>query len=194
MGEEVIHGRDINTALGCADAFLRVAEMLITSIIDIEEGTQPGAVQPAFGDAVAAAANLAFAIELYIKAILDVSHVEVPRGRDGHNLGKLYTKLPNHFKVRIEHFYDEVRKRNPLRQSITFALGGPKQPEWSDVRGESQELEALLTRSSDLFSSWRYIHEFSLSDKDGYQFHRFEYSGLLAACRAMRDTVNASRN
>ncbi len=190
--EQHTHGRDINTALGCADAFLRAAETLVTRIVDIEEGTQPGPTSPTVGDTVVAATNLGFAIELYIKAILDVSQVEVPRGRDGHDLGKLYAKLPNHFKVLIEHFYDEARTRDPWRRSITFALGGLKEPKWDDVR-EPQNLEALLDRSSDLFSEWRYIHEFTLQGKDGYHVHCFEYSGLLAACQAIRDTVKTSR-
>jgi hypothetical protein len=162
-------------------------------IVDIEEGTQPGPTPPAVGDMVVAATNLAFAIELYIKAILVVSQIEVPRGRNGHDLEKLYERLPNHFKVLIEHFYDGTRRRDPWRRSITFALGGPEEPEWDDLR-EPQDLNALLTRSSDLFSSWRYIHEFTIPNKDGYQFRRFEYSGLLAGCRAMRDAVNTSRS
>ena len=96
---------DIDAGLACAEAFLRIAEPLVSRIgEDVGEGTQPHPFPPSVGDLVVTATNLAFAIELYIKAILVLSQVDVPRGREGHYLGKLYSLMPQHFKVIIERF------------------------------------------------------------------------------------------
>jgi hypothetical protein len=76
------------------------------------------------GDVAAAATNLAFPIELYIKGILIASRIEPPTGRDGHNLVKLYAALPQHFKDVIERSYEETRKNdwNGRYPSITVAM------------------------------------------------------------------------
>jgi len=145
------------------------------------------------GDMVAAATNLAFAIELYIKVILTVSKIAVPIGREGHDLGKLYAAMPQHFRGVIGRSYEETRKEdwNGKYPSITVSIGQVSAgiPKWDDDRSESLDLDALLIRSSNIFTSWRYIYEFKKPDPGGWQFHRLEYGLLLSACRAMRDTI-----
>ncbi len=120
------------------------------------------------GDVAAAATNLAFAIELYIKGILIASRIEPPAGRDGHNLGKLYAALPQHFKDVIERSYEETRKNdwNGRYPSITVAMRPEPAnlPKWDDNLSQSLGLGPLLDRSSDIFSSWRYIYEFNTDD------------------------------
>jgi len=172
-----------------------MAESLVIRIgEDIGEGTQPRPFPPSVGDLVVTATNLAFAIELYIKVVLVLSQVDVPRGREGHDLGKLYSSTPQHFKVIIERFYNERRKDWKGRRScITVSKGPADPPEWDDHSSESPDIGALLDRAGDLFSSWRYIYEFTDPGQGEYQLHRFEYGLLLSACQAMQDTVKMSR-
>ena len=192
------HDRD--AAVLCAEAFLRLAEPIVIRIgKDVPESTtQSRPFLPSMGDVAAAATNLAFAIELYIKGILIASKIEPPTGRDGHNLGKLYAALPNHFKDVMERSYEETRKRdwNGRYPSITVALRPEPAnlPKWDDIRSQSLGLGPLLDRSSDIFSSWRYIYEFNNPGEGGWKSHRFEYGLLLSACHAMRDTIKSLQN
>jgi hypothetical protein len=188
------HDRD--AAVSCAEAFLRLAEPVVIRIgKDVPESTtQSRPFLPSMGDVAAAATNLAFAIELYIKGILIASRIEPPTGRDGHNLGKLYAALPPHFKDVIERSYEETRKNdwNGRYPSIIVAMRPEPAnlPKWDDNRSQSLGLGPLLDRSSDIFSSWRYIYEFKNPGEGGWKSRHFEYGLLLSACRAMRDTIN----
>jgi hypothetical protein len=191
------HARD--AAVECAEAFLRLAEPVVIRIgNDVPESTQSHPFLPSMGDVAAAATNLAFAIELYIKAILIESKIDAPTGRDGHNLGKLHSAMPQHFKTVIERSYEETRKKhwNGKYPSITLAMRPvpANLPKWDDNRSESLDLGALLDRSSDIFTAWRYIYEFKHPGEGGWQCHRFEYGLLLSACHAMRDTIKSLQN
>ena len=185
---------DRNAVVACAEAFLRLAEPVVIRIgKDVEECAESHPFLPSMGMLAAAATNLAFAIELYIKAILIASKIDVPTGREGHNLGTLYTLMPQHFKTVIERSYEETRKKdwNGRYPSITVAMrpGPANLPKWDDDSGKSLDLGALLNRSSDIFTSWRYIFEFRNPGEGGWKSHRFEYGLLVSACRAMRDTI-----
>ncbi|MGA2180224.1 MAG: HEPN domain-containing protein [Verrucomicrobiota bacterium] len=186
---------DRDAALACAEAFLRLAEPVVIRIgKDMEESTKSHPFLPSMGDVAAAATNLAFAIELYIKAILITSKTD----KHGHDLGKLYAAMPRHFKDVIENSYEETRKKdwNGRYPSITVAMRPvpANLPKWNDNCSEPLDLGALLNRSSDIFTSWRYIYEFKNADKGGWQSHCFEYGLLLSACRAMRDTIKSLQN
>jgi len=185
---------DLDAAIACAEAYLRLAEPALIRIKDVEESKEPDSFSSSLSDSVAAATNLAFAIELYIKAILIVSKITIPHGKDGHNLGELYKNMPQHFKIVIENSYEETRKKdwNGRYDSITLSKGPVSAgiPKWDDNYSESFDLEVLLNRSSNIFTSWRYIHEFKKPDEGGRQFYRLEYCLLLSACRAMRDTIH----
>lgn len=187
--------RDRQVAIECADAYLRLAEPAVIRIQHVPESAQSGPFSPGLGDVVAAATNLAFAIELYIKTILLVSKVDVPLGREGHNLGKLHAAMPQHFIGVIGRSYEETRKKDwhGKYPSITLSIGqiSAGLPKWDDNRSDSLDLQALLDRSSDIFTKWRYIYEFKKPDDGGFQFHRLEYGLLLSACRAMRDTIKS---
>src|SRR5438445_12435562 len=118
------HDRD--AAVSCAEAFLRLAEPVVIRIgKDVPESTtQSRPFLTSMGDVAAAATNLAFAIELYIKAILIASKIDVPTGREGHNLGTLYALMPDYFKTVIERSYAETRNKdwNGRYPSITVAM------------------------------------------------------------------------
>jgi hypothetical protein len=185
---------DRDAVAACAEAFLRLAEPVVVRIgKDVEESTQSHPFLPSMGDVVAAATNLAFAIELYIKAILIASEIDVPTGREGHNLGTLYALMPRHFKTVIERSYEEIRKKDWSGgyPSITVAMRpvAANLGKWDDYHSKSFNLGELLNRSSDIFTSWRYIFEFKKPDDSGWQTHRFEYGLLLSTCRAMRHTI-----
>ena len=182
---------DVNAALACAESFLRLAEPLILRIPEIEESTSSQPFSLGIGDAAAGATNLAFAIELYIKAIL--SRINVSWDRAGHDLVKLYRTLPQDFKVLIGHFYDERRKtdwKGKYRSITIVKQRAPASvPAWPEQEGDARDIEALLDRSSDTFTAFRYIYEFRNPDAAGRQWHPLEYDLLLSACRALRDTV-----
>jgi hypothetical protein len=190
MGQPI--RRDSNASLLCAEAFQRVAEPLLPKIASVK-GTSPRSlsVPTGIGDLVVAAANLAFASELYIKTLLTELSIDVPRG---HDLGKLYHEIPQAVRDEIEQAYAECRKDWYGRQAaVTIAKGAVREPEWGDYRSQSQDIGAVLSRSGDAFSSWRYIYEFSGPDQGGYQFHHFEYGLLHCACRALRAAIEARR-
>jgi hypothetical protein len=192
--EQAQHKHDRDAAVVCAEAFLRLAEPVVMRIgKDVPESTTHHPFLPSMGDVAAAATNLAFAIELYIKAILIASKIDAPPGRDGHNLGKLHAAMPSHFKIVIERSYEEIRKKdwNGRYPSITVAMRPvpTNLPQWNDSRSHSLDLGSLLNRSSDTFTSWRYIYEYKNPGKGGWRSLRFEYGLLLSACRAMRETV-----
>lgn len=187
---------DRDAIVACAEAFLRLAEPVVIRIGEgVEERTQSHPFLPSMGDVAAAATNLAFAIELYIKAILLVSKIDVPTGREGHNLGTLYALTPEYFKTVIERLYEETRKKDWSGRypSITVSVArvSANLPKWDDDQSKSFDLGAILNRSSDIFTSWRYIFEFKKTDDGGWRSHRFEYGLLLSACHAMRDTIKS---
>ena len=136
-----------------------------------------------------AAANLAFALELYIKTLLAELRVNVPRG---HDLGKLYCEIPRPVRDEIEKSYASRKKDWYGRPaSVTIAKGPLEPPRWGDYPSQSQDLTAVLERSGDVFSSWRYIYEFTAPDQGAYQFHTFEYGLLFSACRAIQTAINS---
>ncbi len=55
--------------------------------------------------------NLAFSVELYIKDLYSALKMEPPRGRNGHNILKLYAKLPKRIKREI--FAHRAFSQNP---------------------------------------------------------------------------------
>jgi len=179
--------RNTNASLLCAEAFQRVAEPLLPRIAGCDEGgTQ--SPPPSLGDLVVAAANLAFALELFIKTLLAELGLDVPRG---HDLGKLYREIPQSVRDEIEKSYASWKKDWYGRPaSVTIAKGPLEQPGWGDYPSQSQDLTAVLERSGDVFSSWRYIYEFTAPDQGAYQFHHFEYGLLLSACRAIQTAIN----
>jgi hypothetical protein len=183
---------EVLAAVACADAFLRVAEPLLTKIPELPESAQTHSFSPGMGEVAAAATNLGFAMELYIKSILFVSKIEVPQGRDGHDLAKLYALLPQCFRSVFDDRYVKTRRKDwgGKYHSITIALGPPGLPKWVD-HNESFDLEPLLARSSNIFNSWRYVYEFKKPEQDGYKYERFEYALLVSACRAMRDGIKS---
>ncbi len=182
--------RSSSAALACAEAFQRVVEPLLPSIAQDVEGSVGFPAAPRnIGDLVVAAANLAFAVEVYIKALLAELQINVPQT---HDLGKLYAAIPQSLRNEIERSYDANWREHwyGKRASITIAKGPLEPPEWNDYRSQPKNLGAVLDRSGDVFSSWRYIYEFTEPVQSNYQFHHFEYGLLLSACHAIRAAIS----
>ncbi len=179
-------------ALVSAQAFQRLAEVFIDRIaVEVKEAAYHSDHWPTqLGDLVACATNLAFAIELYLKALL--THLELPVPQH-HDLRALYDAIPESVGREIELNYlaclqPHVRSRRSL--SITLAKGPQGEPTWDDRTKTSPALPDLLQRSRNLFQSWRYISEFTQPQDSPYQFHKFEYVPLLCAARAMNAIIN----
>lgn len=177
---------EIQVALTCGEAFQRLAEELIPRIGSTKEESSQ-AMSNELGDIVVCAANLAFAIELYLKALLMLLDSPVPQV---HDLRVLYDKISQQVRELIEHVYDakwpEQARQLHGRVSVTLAKGPREEPLWDDYTKESLALPDLLARSKNLFQSWRYIFEFCQPNDSSYQFHQFEYGLLWCAAEAIK--------
>lgn len=181
-------------ALLCGQAFQEVAEGFIPRIQGIQAESSLDFSRE-LGDLVACAANLGFAIELYMKALLTQLELPVPQT---HDLRTLYDAIPQHVRELIESTYDAAMP-DQVRQlgghvSITIAKGPIQPPQWDDYRSVSLSLPALLQRSKDLFPSWRYVFEFTQRLDPPYQFHQFEYGLLWCAAEAIRVEATVRSN
>jgi len=178
--------RDAQAALMCGKAFQKLAAGFIPKIRAIKEESSRD-MSNELSDLVACATNLGFAIELYLKALLTQLDLPVPQE---HNLHNLYDSIPQAVREVIENVYDaalpdQVRQLHG-RVSITLAKGLLEEPKWTQYDEMPLTLPDLLARSGDLFTSWRYIFEFSLPKDGSYQFHQFEYGLLWCAAEAIR--------
>lgn len=179
---------EVQAALTCGEAFQRLAEELIPRIGSTKEEFSQ-AMSNELGDIVVCAANLAFAIELYLKALLMPLDLKVPQV---HNLRDLYDKIPQPVRELIESVYetawpDQARQLRG-RVSVTLAKGPREEPLWDDYT-KSFALPDLLARSRNLFQSWRYIFEFRQPNDSSYQFHQFEYGLLWCAAEAIKAEI-----
>ena len=173
-------------ALLCGEAFQKVAEGFIPRIQLIQAESSLDFSEE-LGDLVACAANLGFAIELYIKALLSQLHLPVPQT---HDLRNLYDAIPSQVRELVESTYDSAMP-DQVRElgghvSITIAKGPLQPPQWDDHASVPLSLPDLLKRSKDLFPSWRYIFEFTQTQDAAYQVHQFEYALLWCAAEAIR--------
>lgn len=175
--------RDLHMGLACADAFHGLAEAMIPSIArDMPEGTFQVTVE--FGNLVACAANLGFALEMYLKTLLALKAVDIPTH---HNLGQFFDALPEPTRSYLSSAYEDLRTDWLDKPSmVTLAVGALETPAWSDHRTRPMDLRSVLERSRDLFQEWRYVFEVAVPGGEQYQFHEFEYGPLSCAGYAIR--------
>jgi hypothetical protein len=171
---------DYRTQLACADAFRRLAQPLIPGIRSLPEGAGADPDE-GIGDLAACAANMAFALELYLKLMIALPGGQVPHT---HDLRRLYDALPDWMRMKVVERY---REKGPFRV-ITLATGLGDSPEWLDSK--SADLPSVLSRSGDAFDAWRYMFEIEVLPAGEYQYRRFEYGSLDCACQAIRDTIS----
>jgi len=180
---------EIQAAFTCGEAFQRTAEELIPMIGSTKVESSK-AMSNELGYIVVCAANLAFAIELYLKTLLMLFDLKVPQV---HNLHYLYDKIPRSVRKLIESVYetawpDQVRQLHG-RVAVTLAKGLSEKPRWDNYNKKQLALPDLLARSKDLFQSWRYIFEFRLPKHSSYQFHQFEYGLLWCAAEVIKAEI-----
>jgi hypothetical protein len=179
---------DAQAAIACGEAFQRIAKKFIPRIGLIKE--KPGiGISNELGDVVVCATNLAFAIELFLKALLIQLNLPVPIS---HDLYALYKKIPQPVQTIINDVYNTKfpeQLRNRQKHGFTLALGSLEEPQWDDYKKVSASLPDLLTRSKDIYQSWRYVFEFRKPKDSPYQYHKFEYLLLWCAAEAIRVEV-----
>ncbi|MGD0862765.1 MAG: hypothetical protein ABSA21_08370 [Candidatus Limnocylindrales bacterium] len=182
--------RDYHLQLASADAFRRLAQPLLPEIArTLPEGPM---VDPSngLGDLVACAANLAFAVELYLKLLIALPGRSVPQT---HDLRALWDAIPDWIQAKVAGRYDAARPQwQGTYASVTIAYAPRKAtPEWDNYATREQDLQSLLSRSSDLFETWRYMFEIAPTPPgEPLPEHRqFEYGLLDCACGALRDTI-----
>jgi len=115
-------------ALKCGEAFQTVARRFISGIRSIHAESSHDFSEE-LGNVVACAANLGFAIELYLKALLTQLELPVPQT---HNLRVLFDALPQQVRELIETTYDEAMP-DQVRElgghvSVTIAKGPLQEP------------------------------------------------------------------
>jgi len=177
--------RDPQAALACGQAFQRVAQQFIPDIPHME-GTGQAGFSSDTADLVACATNLAFAIELYLKGLLAHLGLQVPAT---HDLRQLYDRIPSPIRALMEDVYlscfrEQVEGRP--RPAVTLTIGPPDEPVWDRESKGSPALPDLLTRSRDLFQSWRYVFEYRPRDESPYHLRKFEHALLWCAAETVK--------
>lgn len=133
--------------------------------------------------------NLAFSIELYLKAILAGSG----NPKSGHDLLPLYDGLPDKYRVRLEGIYESLSKRkgqDPVF-AVTFQQGGGGGEDDDEIFPPENDnsLRSLIKRADKMFVTWRYVHEKTTKVDGTPQAFVLEYYALRRACIAMRKLV-----
>jgi hypothetical protein len=177
--------RDLPTARDSARIFRRTALAVLDGAqAETGDGRQQASAE-SLGSVVCAATNLAFALELYLKA----AHIKAGTGFDRkiHDLSQIYLRLPDTERSDIEARYDTLLSKVPdeLIQFVDLARGPTSPPPWPDSIRLRDGLAPMLSRSSDVFTSWRYVFEIELSDESKHQMTRFEHSLMNVACEAL---------
>jgi hypothetical protein len=174
----------------CAESFQKTGESFIDLIHQRYPEGSSWKPPSGLGELVCCATNLAFSLELYLKALLLQLGEAYPHQ---HDLSKLYAMLPTKVKQSIERNYNEYLKSVPagVHASITVAKGPKAPPKWPDYSEESKDLASVLYRSRDIFRSWRYLFEVRLEGEGSYEIHEFEYLLLRLACKALRTQVRS---
>ena len=122
------------------------------------------------GPLIAATANLAFLIELYLKATAKITLGHAPHG---HNLLKLFDELPEDIRQSIDGCY---RYRCSCLKSKLLAIeftitttpieptAEQKRP-WRINSVAGDDVRSLLEAEQDAFQIWRYLYEAHAPDK-----------------------------
>jgi hypothetical protein len=184
---------DYALLVDCAESFQKMGELFIDRIY--QQFPEESSREPpsGLGELVCCATNLAFSLELYLKAL----HARLGEAYlQEHDLSKLYTTLPAEVRKSIERSYEGYVKSVPagVHASITVAKGPRAPPKWTSYSNESKDLPSVLRRSRDIFRSWRYLFEVRLQGEGSYETHQFEYLLLHLACKALRTQVRSEGN
>lgn len=122
---------------------------------------------------------LAFSVELYIKDIYCVLNIELPRGKDGHDILKLFEKLPEPIRQRI--FVHDSISQNPFMTRGDLFSPQIFSRDYSSYDRFRDQLKAI----SDAFVKWRYAYEHTTLS--------YDISFALSFIEAAKSTADSIR-
>jgi HEPN domain-containing protein len=150
-------------ALNMADAFFKNASVFLDSAPKDLNATGRYAAEH-FGELLTSAVELHFAAELYIKAVLILSGIKVPKD---HRLTALFGLLPNQIRDSVQMAYD---KRRP----------------------EKRGMQEILMVCDKGFETWRYIYEKGTPGKK--EIFDFPAEGLRIINRGLHDVAYGKKS
>lgn len=182
---------DAVTVLRVANAFRECSRPFCEKVGSIPPNQVRQVEDKDFGGMIASATNLAFAIELYMKALRILNQLGPMRT---HDLAKLYMNLPEELRQAIKATYDAAQKKldpsQPAR-ALTVTISHRDAPQEDRVRIPTSmfdaSLRAVLERSRALFDEWRYLYDQGEPGKVKQVY--YEYQWLEAAADALRQHV-----
>jgi len=185
----ILRSREANEALRSAKAFLSLADTFFTALPDIM-AADPDYAKHTRPQLIAAATNLAFGVELHLKAFLMAAGAKVPSGSNGHNLLALFEALPPDFKTSLEVFYSQRIVRPASLHEVRVYI--TSQSDMTAAEKEQEEakltpgndIRSVLKSEKDAFKSWRYFYETSTKRTALY---RIKVHALCALANAIGD-------
>ena len=184
---------NVDTALTVADAFRNHSKMFIDSLPKENFDVALKVAENDFGGLIASVTMLAFALELYLKALRIKTDLPVP---EEHDLLKLYKNLSKELKQSIENQYNKsnTERAGNLATHLFYEIN-IKPSENNSVNNAKirenimdDKLESVLKRSKDAFDTWRYIYE----EKDAYVKYNYEFYHLDLICEITRSHLTTS--
>ena len=175
---------DVGAATMCADAFYRSSLGFIRAVpADISlSGRYAGSN---LGEMVVSATNLAFAIELYLKALILQSGNAFPHI---HLLSDLYRLLPLGLQDEIGSAFqarmDQADKVATAGVVVQIRLSSAGEPPFNNRGPLPRGCVALLQRSAHMFVTWRYL--FAHGETEPGKPIRFEYVSLCVLAEELR--------
>ena len=137
------------------------------------------------GEFVAAVTNLAFAVELFLKAALLVNGHVMQRGT--HDLECLHDKLPPQRQQELEKTFQALLNRQKPINREAYELGitvAPSPPSNGPERKRPTTLRETLTAEKDAFPEWRYIFQHDV--RSGQALFQSEFQLLAIAAHTLR--------
>ncbi len=181
---------DAGIVLQSADAFRTAARPFCERVTQLPTQEAMAEARKAMGTMIAAATNLAFAVELYMKALRIIYGLGPKRI---HDLGQLYADFSSPLRRSIEATYEAVPKPDVTRYATSLGISithkdAPLEERTAIPRGEPDEsMRAVLERSSNVFETFRYLYD---EGEQGRVTRRpFEYHYLGVAADALRTHV-----
>jgi len=178
---------DPRVTLGAAEVFTKCAMLFFDKVISRQPGTLLGEYQ-------AVVMNFTFAIELYLKTLWLIEEKPHPKGRDGHDLRRLYDGLPVGLRQELEARYDATypKSTDPRREPIKLYVASPEQElpgrEEGAWKPEVSSLPNVLKAAKDDFTKWRYLHEHSRADEP--KEFIFDHYGLAIARDVLHEVAH----
>lgn len=118
---------------------------------------------------------LAFSVELYVKDIYSELNIKLPKGRDGHNIWKLFEKLPD--QVQQEIFaHDSIGQNTFATRGDIFSTKRFTSP----YDGFVYQIKAI----SEAFVEWRYSYE-----KGTLEYNEGFALALIEAVKSVSDNT-----